>query len=344
VAHVEAFRAVLTSPYLPSPQNGSTIRSWWLVHHYISALMSVIVLTWPPDSVSWDLFTPTFTAFFWYQGAVQFTQAWYQRRRHYVLRAMGKARAMDVSHTETLTEFHAGLYTIVALVFVAQAWQLWIGWALLQTLVFELDVSQPWYDFREEVQAGMLGVCFIALGLANFVVTVQTLVSKRGRSGSEGTAPEPSSRGTSRGGSPTPLPTTPMGAPGSLSRTPSLSIATPGKGMAHSSSGTAMSAAGEGSGGDSARSPQPVASGGAAGRRDFAAGGASPLPVGTPGAVPAMPGGLTRSTSDATALGASSGTGGGVVRRTTAGPLGEGREASSPVGGDPEGSRGAKEE
>ena len=30
---------------------------------------------------------------------------------------------MDVANTETLTEVHAGLYLIVVLVFIAQAWQ-----------------------------------------------------------------------------------------------------------------------------------------------------------------------------------------------------------------------------
>lgn len=29
--------------------NGSNIRPWWIYHHYISAVMSIIVLTWPPD-------------------------------------------------------------------------------------------------------------------------------------------------------------------------------------------------------------------------------------------------------------------------------------------------------
>lgn len=29
--------------------NGSNIRPWWIYHHYLSAFMSIIVLTWPPD-------------------------------------------------------------------------------------------------------------------------------------------------------------------------------------------------------------------------------------------------------------------------------------------------------
>lgn len=131
---------------------------------------------------------PTFTAYFLFQGAVQFVQARYQRARHYARRAMGKANHMDVSHTETLTEFHAGLYIIVVLVFIAQAWQIYNGIALIQVLTYELNFSQPWYDFREEVQCGMLGVLFLFLGITNFVVTVQTLLDKSARSAAQASA------------------------------------------------------------------------------------------------------------------------------------------------------------
>ena len=28
-------------------QNGSSIRPWWIHHHYISAMIAVVMLTWP---------------------------------------------------------------------------------------------------------------------------------------------------------------------------------------------------------------------------------------------------------------------------------------------------------
>ena len=58
---------------------------------------------------------------------MQVFQARYQNARHYARRAMGKAASMDVAHTETLTEAHGGLYAIVALVVIAQAWQVRTG-------------------------------------------------------------------------------------------------------------------------------------------------------------------------------------------------------------------------
>lgn len=103
--------------------NGSSIRPWWLWHHYLSACMSMLILTWPSDSKVMASFLPTFTLYFLYQGVVQFAQARYQKARHYALKAMGKAGGMDVAHTETLTEFHAGLWSIIVLVVIAQGWQ-----------------------------------------------------------------------------------------------------------------------------------------------------------------------------------------------------------------------------
>ena len=183
--HVAA-RIFTSLPPAHTSQNGSHIRGWWISHHYVSAAMSITVLTWPPDSVSWDLFTPAFTGYFLYQGFVQFLQARYQNARHYARMAMGKAASMDVSHTETLAEVHTGLATIVVLVLIAQAWQVHLGISLLKALVSDLDVSQPWYAFREEVQCGVLGVCFLFLGVMNFVVTVQTLLAKRRGGGGGG--------------------------------------------------------------------------------------------------------------------------------------------------------------
>jgi hypothetical protein len=158
--------------------NGSKIRPWWITHHYVASAMSIIVLTWPSDSQSWARFTRLFTAYFLYQGLVQFVQGWYQRARHYPRVALGEAHHMDVSHTETLSEFHRGLYPIAALLLVAHVWQIFNGVALLQVLASELNVSQPWYHFREELQCLALGVLFIFLGVTNFYVTCDTVVEK----------------------------------------------------------------------------------------------------------------------------------------------------------------------
>jgi TMPIT-like protein len=139
------------------------------------------MLTWPSDSKSLASFLPQFTIYFLYQGIVQFAQARYQKSRHYALRAMGKAGAMDVSHTETLSEFNSGLWSIVILVVIAQGWQIWNGFKLFWVLIQHSNPDIHWYQFhqfREEMQCAALGFIFIVVGINNFINTVATLMDK----------------------------------------------------------------------------------------------------------------------------------------------------------------------
>lgn len=158
--------------------NGSSIRPWWITHHYISGIMSMIVLTWPSDSKTWNHFLPQFTAFFLYQGIVQLTQAAYQKQRHYALRALGKAGSMDVAQTEGFSEFHPGLYFVVGLVIIAQGWQIFNGLSLLRILFFQMDHAVGWYNYREEIQVFALAMLFLVLGSMNFINVIQTLLDK----------------------------------------------------------------------------------------------------------------------------------------------------------------------
>jgi hypothetical protein len=112
---------------------------------------------------------------------VQFVQGWYQRARHYPRVALVTANPMDVSHTETLSEFHQGLYPIVGMLFVAHLWQIFNGASMLLVLSNELKRGQSWFDFREEIQCCVIGVMFVFLGFTNMFYTVLTIVEKSQR-------------------------------------------------------------------------------------------------------------------------------------------------------------------
>lgn len=129
--------------------NGSNIRDWWIIHHYLSALLSIVFITWPPTD-TYRMFSDQFMYYFLYQAVVQFLQAGYQKRRHYPRRAMGKvskrpvagfpvlnaccqATAMDVSSSETLTEIPSEFYVLVVIVLLAQAFQVRMNTGLLST-------------------------------------------------------------------------------------------------------------------------------------------------------------------------------------------------------------------
>jgi hypothetical protein len=159
-------------------QNGSQIKEWWIYHHYVSAFMAIVVLTWPPESRSFDGNMPYFTAYFLYQGLVQFVQWSYQSERHYHRKALGDAREMDVAQTETIVEFHSGFWPLVSLLCTTYLCQIMLGLRLWSNLVNHLSPSQPWYSFREETQCALLGSSFILLGVMNAYFTVSTILEK----------------------------------------------------------------------------------------------------------------------------------------------------------------------
>lgn len=74
--------------------NGSKIRGWWVLHHYLSVFLSAILLIWP-ESVTYQLFRNKFMAFSLYLCMVQLIQYYYQSGCLYRLRALGE-RSTDM--------------------------------------------------------------------------------------------------------------------------------------------------------------------------------------------------------------------------------------------------------
>lgn len=160
--------------------NGSKIMTWWIVHHYVSAFMSVILLTWPDSPTYRSLLRP-FSYYFMLQGILQLLQSWYQQSRHYALVSTGRTSRIDPSHSEGLREAQTGFWVLVVLLVGTYIAQLYMGYLLLAVAQTELNLSQPWYEYREEVQAVSLALCFVILACANFVALLTTLWRKHNR-------------------------------------------------------------------------------------------------------------------------------------------------------------------
>lgn len=69
--------------------NGSTIRIWWLYHHYLAAFGTVTLLVWP-ETETYLAYVPFFNYLALYNGCIQLMQNWYHRKREYANRALGK--------------------------------------------------------------------------------------------------------------------------------------------------------------------------------------------------------------------------------------------------------------
>ena len=114
-------------------ENGSRIKAWWIYHHYLSAVLSLVLVTWPPTPTRQRI-VPIFTYFVFFQGSVQCLQLWYQSRRDYVNRSLGRTRRSDISYGETLTEWPRELLVLIPFLFLTHVWQIGLGSTFLATL------------------------------------------------------------------------------------------------------------------------------------------------------------------------------------------------------------------
>ena len=161
--------------------NGSTIRKWWINHHYYSMGMCLVVLTMDVQSTACLDNMVRFLAFTAMQGAVMLVQNRYQRFRLYTRVAMGKASPMDVAGGE-MGGNTGQLKLLYPLLFGLQAMQFFIGGSVVAEAVKEyLDGGSrlEGANFFKEWQAPACGALFCIMGAGNFRATVQTWMTKR---------------------------------------------------------------------------------------------------------------------------------------------------------------------
>jgi hypothetical protein len=76
--------------------NGSKIKGWWVLHHYISCVLCGITVTWR-DGECYKMFRPVFLFMSCYIGSVQLLQYKYQTGCLRRLHALGQRHSMDVT-------------------------------------------------------------------------------------------------------------------------------------------------------------------------------------------------------------------------------------------------------
>lgn len=151
--------------------NGSHIRRWWIVHHYLSALLSFVLLVWPGPTDTYQRFRPVFLTYTLGHLAVQTLQSQYQLARLYKMVALGKASPMDV--TGEASPVHSWAPNVVVLypfVTAVQLAQLYCAYRLLH-MAWATRTFVEWY-----IPAA--GAIFLVLGIGNIVATNSVYVSK----------------------------------------------------------------------------------------------------------------------------------------------------------------------
>ncbi|XP_048468592.1 ion channel TACAN [Rhincodon typus] len=149
--------------------NGSRIKGWWVMHHYVSAFLSGVMLTWP-DSKMYQIFRNQFLSFSMYQSFVQFLQYYYQSGCLYRLRALGERHNMDLTVEGFQSWMWRGLTFLLPFLFFGHFWQFYNAITLFRL------TNHP--DCKEW-QVSMCGLAFLVLFLGNFLTTVRVIYQKQ---------------------------------------------------------------------------------------------------------------------------------------------------------------------
>lgn len=148
--------------------NGSRIKGWWVFHHYISAFLSGVMLTWP-DGNLYQTFRNQFLAYSLYQSFVQCLQCYYQSGCLYRLRALGERHNMDLTVEGFQSWMWKGLTFLLPFLFFGHFWQLYNGLSLFR--MAQLPECREW-------QVLMCSLCFLILFMGNFFTTVAVVRQK----------------------------------------------------------------------------------------------------------------------------------------------------------------------
>ena len=171
--------------------NGSSIRKWWIYHHYLSIVLVLAALTLPVDSAVVQEFMGPLLALIAFQGFVMIIQNWYTRRRLYAHIAVGRASAMDIAARDTRTS----LLIVYPVVFAFQVYEGALGWAIFdrfwRTFLDPrgfVDYSGPeckgmgacaaLVDLRAMRTLAFVGALLILLSAGNIHGTLVTLLSR----------------------------------------------------------------------------------------------------------------------------------------------------------------------
>uniref|UniRef100_A0A336MKB9 CSON001126 protein n=1 Tax=Culicoides sonorensis TaxID=179676 RepID=A0A336MKB9_CULSO len=147
--------------------NGSRIKGWWRLHHFISTVSAGVLLVWPQGE-TWQLFRLQFMYFNVYISIVQYLQFGYQKGLLYRLKALGERHDMDI----TIEGFHSwmwrGLSFLLPFLYGGYIFQIYNSWTLYQ---LSKHPEASW-------QIPVLSLCFLILFIGNTVTTSLTIPQK----------------------------------------------------------------------------------------------------------------------------------------------------------------------
>ncbi|CRK96466.1 CLUMA_CG009889, isoform A [Clunio marinus] len=147
--------------------NGSRIKGWWRLHHFISTVSAAVLLIWPQGE-PWQLFRSQFMVFNVYISFIQYLQYGYQKGLLYRLKALGERHDMDI----TIEGFHSwmwkGLSFLLPFLFGGYIFQAYNSYVLYK---LSSHSDAPWQVF-------VLSILFFVLFVGNTLTTLWVVPQK----------------------------------------------------------------------------------------------------------------------------------------------------------------------
>lgn len=148
--------------------NGSRIKGWWRTHHFITTLLTGVLILWHDDD-SYQMFRMQFMWYSCYSSFLQFLQYNYQQGCLYRLRALGERYNMDI----TVDGFHSwmwrGLQFLLPFLMIGYCWQLYNAYTLYQLTITIKNI---------EWQVPMAALLFLMLFSGNSLTTAMIVHQK----------------------------------------------------------------------------------------------------------------------------------------------------------------------
>jgi hypothetical protein len=156
-----------------------------LLSSSVSMFLSALMLLWPSTYMMRERRTELL-AFGLLQGLTMLFQNNYQKRRLYVRKTLGKAKAIDVESSETLVEKPTDLKALIPMLFLLYAIELWFGASFLMHCwrVGRVGLLSSSAGIAGHAPASanpsvlLMGLAFIVLAIGNAWTTGLVLVSK----------------------------------------------------------------------------------------------------------------------------------------------------------------------
>jgi hypothetical protein len=149
--------------------NGSKIQLWWRIHHFISTILTCIILIWP-STKSYKIFRQQHNIFNLYISFVQVLLYYYQKGLLYRLRALGDLDQLQITIEGFQSWMLRGLTFLAPFLFIGYLFELYNAYVLYNLSIDPKMEPNPDWQFMLKIISGIFFILFLGNFLTMYIV------------------------------------------------------------------------------------------------------------------------------------------------------------------------------